>query len=160
MKYLLESIRRFKPYTLSEVEEKLLNLKDVNGIDALVNLYEMITNHFTFSLEVDGEKKSLTRDQLTSYFFNASADIRRAAYQELYRVYGENSTVLAQIYSHRVRDWHAEGMELRGYASPIAARNLGNDLPDAGGGYPAFRLPQKCRPLPALFPPQGRLAGS
>ena len=69
MKYSLESIRRFKPYTLSEVEEKLLNLKDVNGIDALVNLYEMITNHFTFSLEVDGEKKTLTRDQLSSYFF-------------------------------------------------------------------------------------------
>jgi len=130
MKYSLESIRRFKPYTLSEVEEKLLNLKDVNGIDALVNLYEMITNHFTFTLEVDGEKKTLTRDQLTSYFFNASADIRRAAYQELYRVYSDNATILAQIYSHRVRDWHAEGVELRGYASPISARNVGNDLPD------------------------------
>ncbi|MGA2489056.1 MAG: M3 family oligoendopeptidase [Anaerolineales bacterium] len=130
MKYALESIRRFKPYTLSEVEEKLINLKDVNGIDALVNLYEIITNHFTFTLELDGEKKNLTRDQLTGYFFNASSDIRRAAYQELYRVYTDNSTILAQIYSHRVRDWHAEGMELRGYASPIAARNLGNDLPD------------------------------
>jgi oligoendopeptidase F len=130
MKYSLESIRRFKPYTLSEVEEKLINLKDVNGIDALVNLYEMITNHFTFTLEMDGEKKSLTRDQLTSYFFNTSADVRRAAYRELNRVYSDNSILLAQIYSHRVRDWHAEGMELRGYPSPIAARNVGNDLPD------------------------------
>ncbi len=130
MKYSLESIRRFKAYTLSEVEEKLINLKDVNGIDALVNLYEMITNHFTFTLEVDGEKKTLNRDQLTGYFFNTSADIRRAAYQEYYRVYGENSTILAQIYSHRARDWQAEGMELRGYASPISARNVGNDLPD------------------------------
>jgi oligoendopeptidase F len=130
MKYSLESVRRFKPYTLSEVEEKLLNLKDVNGIDALVSLYEMITNHFTFTLEVDGEKKALTRDQLTGYFFNGSADVRRAAYQELYRVYSDNSTILAQIYSHRVRDWHVEGIELRGYASSIAARNVGNDLPD------------------------------
>ncbi len=130
LKYSLESIRRFKPYTLSETEEKLLNIKDVNGIDALVSLYEMITNHFTFTLEVDGEKKVLTRDQLSTYFFHASADIRRAAYQELYRVYSANSTILAQIYSHRVRDWHAEGLELRGYPTPIAARNLGNDLPD------------------------------
>ena len=130
MKYSLKSIRRFKPYTLSEVEEKLINLKDVNGIEALVKLYEMITNHFSFTLEVDGEKKSLTQDQLSSYFFNASADVRRAAYQELYRVYGDNSAILAQIYSHRVRDWHAEGVELRGYASPITARNFSNDLPD------------------------------
>jgi oligoendopeptidase F len=131
MHYALASVRRFKPYTLSEVEEKLLNLKDVNGIDALVNLYEMITNRFTFNLEVDGEKRSFTRDQLTSYFFNTSAEVRQAAYQELYRVYSENSTILAQIYSHRVRDWHAEGIELRGYASPISARNVGNDLPDS-----------------------------
>jgi oligoendopeptidase F len=130
MQYSLKSIRRFKPYTLSEVEEKLINLKDVNGIEALVKLYEMITNHFSFTLEVDGEKKSLTHDQLSSYFFNASAEVRRAAYQELYRVYGDNSAILAQIYSHRVRDWHAEGVELRGYASPITARNVSNDLPD------------------------------
>lgn len=131
MKYSLESVRRFKPYTLTEAEEKLINLKDVNGIDAVVNLYEMITNHFAFSLEVDGVKKTLSRDQLSGYFFHSSPDVRQAAYQELYRVYSENSTILAQIYSHRVRDWHAEAVELRGYASPIAARNLGNDLPDA-----------------------------
>ena len=130
IKYMLESIRRFKPYTLSELEEKLLNLKDVNGIDALLNIYEMITNHFQFTLEVEGEKKILTRDQLSSYFFNASPDMRQRAYQELNRGYAENSTILAQIYSHRVRDWHAEGMELRGYASPISVRNLGNDLPN------------------------------
>jgi oligoendopeptidase F len=130
MRYALESTRRFKPYTLSEAEEKLINLKDVNGIDALVNLYEMITNHFTFSLEVDGEKKLLSRDQLTGYYYHRSADVRKAAYQELYRVYCDNSTLLAQIYSHRVRDWQAEGMELRHYASPVAIRNVGNDLPD------------------------------
>ena len=130
MKYAFEAIRRFKPYTLSEAEEKLLNVKDVNGIDALVNLYDMITNHFTYTLEVAGKKKSLTRDELGGYFYNASADIRRAAYQELNRVYVENSTILAQIYSHRVRDWHVEAVEIRGYASPISVRNLSNDLPD------------------------------
>jgi oligoendopeptidase F len=130
LKYFLESIRRFKPYTLNEREEMILALKDPNGIDALVSIYEMITNRFSFSLEVDGKKKSMTRDELTTYYYNASSKIRKAAYQELYRVYGENSTVLAQIYSHRVRDWHTEGIELRGYSSPISARNLGNDLPD------------------------------
>ena len=129
--YYLESMRRFKPYTLSEVEERMINLKDVNGIDAMMNLYQMITNHFTFQLEVDGEHKTLTRDQLGSYFQHPSAELRSAAYQELYRVYCDNATVLAQIYIHRARDWHIEGIELRKYASPIAARNVGNDLPDA-----------------------------
>ena len=130
LNYFLKSIRRFKPYTLSEQEERLLALKDPNGIDALMGLYEMITNRFTFSLEVEGEKKNLTRDQLTSYYYHASPEVRAGAYKELYRVYSDNATILAQIYSHRVRDWHAEGIELRGYSSPISARNLGNDLPD------------------------------
>lgn len=128
--YSLESMRRFQPHTLSEAEERMINIKDVNGIDALIHLYEMITGHFTFALEVDGEKKSLTGDQLGTYFQDPSPNLRAAAYQEFYRVYAENAPVLAQIFIHCARDWYTEGVELRGYESPIAARNLGNDLPD------------------------------
>jgi len=130
LRYFLETVRRYRPYTLSEAEEKIINSKDVNGIDAMVNLYEMITNAFTFTLEVGGEKKALTRDELAGYFQNPDPDVRARAYQELFRVYGENSTVLAQMYIHRARDWHTEGIELRGYASAVGARNVDNDLPD------------------------------
>jgi oligoendopeptidase F len=130
LRYFLETMKRFKRFTLTEVEEKIINLKDVNGIDAMVNLYEMITNQYIFTLEVDGEEQALTGDQLGSYFQSPSPDVRAKAYQELYRVYGENSTVLAQMYIHRVRDWHTEGIELRGFSSPISARNVENDLPD------------------------------
>jgi len=128
--YFLDTIRRFKPFTLSEPEEKVINLKDINGIDAMVNLYEMFTNHFTFTLEVEGKQLSLTRDQLGGHFQSPSPETRAKAYQELYRVYSEYSTMLAQMYIHRVRDWHAEGIELRGFLSPISARNVENDLPD------------------------------
>ena len=130
LRYFLETMARFKPYTLSELEERMINLKDVNGIDAMVNLYEMITNRFKFTWEMDGRTETLTRDQLSGYFSSPSPDVRANAYQELYRVYTENATVLAQIYIHRVRDWHTEGLELRGFASPISARNVENDLPD------------------------------
>jgi oligoendopeptidase F len=130
LRYFLESMRHFKPFSLSELEEQVINLKDVNGIDAMVNLYEMITNQFAFTLEIEGKVESLTRDQLSGYFQNPSPEMRARAYQELYRVYIQNSTVLAQIYIHRVRDWHTEGIELRGFPSPISARNLDNDLPD------------------------------
>lgn len=130
LRYFLKAMRQFKPFTLSELEEKMINVKDVNGIDAMVNLYDLITNRFVFSLEVDGEQKSLTRDQLGAYFRHPSAEVRRDAYRELYRVYEDQAAVLGQIYLHRVRDWNAEAVELRGYASAISARNLSNDLPD------------------------------
>ncbi len=131
LRYFLQSIRRFKPYTLSEAEEKIISSKDVNGIDAMVSLYNMIANSFSFTLEVEGETKTLTRDELVGYYDNPSAEVRRRAYQELFRVYQEHSAVLAQIYIHRARDWHTEAIDMRGYASPIAARNVANDLPEA-----------------------------
>ena len=129
-KYFLETMTRFKPFTLTELEERMINLKDVNGIDAMVGLYEMITNQFSFDLEIDGKIETLTRDRLSNYFSSPSAEMREKAYQSLYKVYTENSTVLAQMYIHRVRDWHTEGLELRGFHSPISARNVENDLPD------------------------------
>ena len=130
LSHYLEALRRFKQFTLSEPEEKIINLKDINGVEALVKIYEILTNGFTFSLEIDGVKKKLTRDGLNQYYRHPSPEVRAATYQELYRVYGENKTVLAQIYAYLVRDWGSEGVDLRGYSSPIAIRNLGNDIPD------------------------------
>lgn len=128
--YYLRTLRRFRPYTLSESEEKIVNLKDVNGVDALVNLYEMITNRLTFQLEVEGETKTMTRAELSSHFRDPSSNLRAAAYQELYRVYSDQATVLGQIYAHRMRDWANENVDLRQFDSPIAVRNLANDIPD------------------------------
>jgi len=128
--YYLESLRRFKPYTLSEAEEKIINLKDVNGPNALVKLYDMITNRFSFKLEIDGEMKEMTRDELAAYVRDPSPEVRAAAYQELFRVYSDQGIVLAQIYNHLVRDWASENVTLRGISSPVAVRNLANDIPD------------------------------
>jgi oligoendopeptidase F len=129
--YYLDSLRRFKPYTLSEPEEKVINLKDVNGVEALVTVYEMLTNSLTFKVEIDGELKELNRSELMVYARDPRPEVRAAIYQELYRVYGEQSTVLGQIYRHVARDWASEQLSLRGYAQPISVRNLGNDIPDA-----------------------------
>jgi oligoendopeptidase F len=130
-RYFLEATRQFKPYTLSEAEEKLINLKNVNGIDALVQLYDMITNKFEFTVAINGEKKTMTRDELGAYVRHPSPEVRAAVYQELYRIYGDQRMVLAQIYNNRVRDWHSESIQVRGYREPISVRNLDNDIPDA-----------------------------
>jgi oligoendopeptidase F len=129
-RYYLEAIRQFKPYTLSEAEEKVVNLKDVTGSSALINLYDSITNRYVFKLEVDGEVKELTRAQLQPYIQGPDPDLRARAYQELYRVYGEDGPVLGQMYQTRARDWHNENILLRKFSSPMSVRNLANDVPD------------------------------
>ena len=128
--YFLEEMRHFKPYTLSEPEEKIINIKDVTGASALVTLYDAFTNRYTFNLEVDGEEKELTRGELMALVRLPDADLRASAYQELYRVYGEDGPILGQMYQTRVRDWRNELINLRGYQNPISPRNLHNDIPD------------------------------
>jgi oligoendopeptidase F len=129
-RYYLEEIRHFKPYTLSEAEEKVINLKDVTGSNALINLYDAVTNRYVFKLEVDGEVKELTRAQLQPYIQGPDPDLRARAYQELYRVFGEDGPVLGQMYQTRARDWHNENIIMRKFSSPMSVRNLANDVPD------------------------------
>lgn len=129
-RYFLETLRRFKPYTLSEAEEKIITLKDVNGVEALLSLYDIITNAFSYRLTIDGETQTLTQDELTAHVRDSRPDIRAATYQEMYRVYTEHRTELAQIYASRVGDWHSEMIDLRGFPEAISATNTMNDLPD------------------------------
>lgn len=126
----LEQMRLFKPYTLSEPEEKIINIKNVTGINALRSLYDMITNRYVFRLQVDGQVKELTRGELMMYVRMNDPDLRARAYQELYRVYGNDGSILGQMYQTVVRDWRSEQIELRRFPSPISVRNLMNNIPD------------------------------
>lgn len=130
IRYYLEILRNFKPHTLTEPEEKAINLKNVNGIQAIITLYDMITNAFTFHLTVEGEEKCLTRGQLSFYATSPDPNLRAASYRELHRVYKTQADVLAQIYMARVLDWHSENVKLRHFTTPISVRNLDNDIPD------------------------------
>jgi oligoendopeptidase F len=129
-RYWLEEMRHFKPHTLTESEEKIINIKDVTGLNAINMLYDSITNRYTFKIEVDGEVKEMTRGELMVYARHHDADLRAKAYQELYRVYGQDGPILGQMYQAIVRNWSNEQVNLRHFSSPIASRNLVNDIPD------------------------------
>jgi len=128
--YYLEMLRNFTPYTLSEAEERVINLKNVNGADGMATLYRMVTGGLTFDIEIDGETYTLTRSQLMDFVRDASPELREAAYRSLLGVYEAHRDELAQIYKHIAADWHAENVDLRGVSSPISVRNLDSDVPD------------------------------
>ena len=130
LRYWLKQMRNFKPYTLTEAEEKIINIKDLTGARAMETLYQSITNRYTFTLEVDGSLQELTRGELMVYARHHDPAMRQKAYQELYRVYGNEAPILGQIYQFVVRDWHNENIDLRQFDQAIAPRNLGNDIPN------------------------------
>jgi oligoendopeptidase F len=126
----LSRTRAFKPHTLSEAEEKIINLKNVTGSEAMVNLYDAVTTRYRFdgSFLPDGQGRPLTREELGVHVRSAAPEIRQGAYRELHRVYGEQGPVLAQLYQTVVRDWRLEQVRLRRHPSPQAARHKANDL--------------------------------
>lgn len=126
----LKHKRLVAKYSLSEPEEKIINTLDVTGISALIKLYDKITNAYQYKMKVGGKTKILTREQLTNFVRSTSAKTRQDAYKTLLTKYDENKGVVGEIYQNIVLNWKHEGVDIRGYKSPISMRNIGNDVDD------------------------------
>lgn len=122
--------RLFAKYALSEPEEKIINTLDVTGISALVKLYDKITNAYEYKMKIGSKTKTLTREEITNYVRNVDPKIRETAYKTILSKYEKNKGVIGEIYQNIVLNWKDEGIEIRGYDSPISMRNIGNDVDD------------------------------
>ena len=128
--YHLETIRRFKDHTLTEPEEKIINVKSVTGRQAMVGLYDLFTSGLSYTLKIRGRIRRLTREDLMIYVRDPDARVREAAYRELHRVFARHADVIGDIYKTLVLDWKQENLGLRRHRSPISVRNLSNDVPE------------------------------
>ncbi len=127
--YLLHK-RLFAKYALSEPEERIINTLDVTGISALVKLYDKITNSFEYKMKIGTKSKTMTREELTNHVRSTNPKIRETAYRTILSKYHENKGVVGEIYQNTVLNWRDEGIEIRGYDSPISMRNIGNNVDD------------------------------
>jgi oligoendopeptidase F len=117
-------------YSLTEPEERIINTLDVTGTTALVKLYDKITNAFEYIVKIEGKKRKLTREQLSSFVRSTNPKTREIAYKELLTKFSKNKGVLGEIYQNVVLNWKDEGVEIRGFSSPISIRNVSNDVDD------------------------------
>ncbi|MDH3312089.1 MAG: M3 family oligoendopeptidase [Nitrosopumilus sp.] len=122
--------RLFAKYALSEPEERIINTLDVTGISALVKLYDKITNAYEYKMKIGNKTKKMTREELTNYVRSTNSKVRETAYKTILTKYTENKGVIGEIYQNIVLNWRDEGIEIRGYKSPISMRNIGNDVDD------------------------------
>ena len=122
--------RKLAKYTLTEPEEKIINIKDTTGVGFIHKLYDQYTERFVFHITLDGKRKQLKKPELTALFHSPDPKKRRGAYRSLLKVYRQNEDVLGELYRSVVMDWKNEAVDLRGYKSPISVRNILNDIPD------------------------------
>ena len=122
--------RLMSKYALTEPEEKIINTLDVTGVSALVKLYDKITNAFTYTIKINGKKKTMGREELTTYVRSKNAKTRETAYKALLSKYQQNKGVVGEIYQNIVLNWRNEGIGMRKFSSPISIQNIGNDIDD------------------------------
>jgi oligoendopeptidase F len=130
LKYYLQRLRELARYSLTEAEEKIINIKDTTGISFLRKFYDHYTSRFVFPMTVNGQTMSYTQSQLLPFVRNPDPNLRENAYHALFTIYRQNADVLGELYRNVILDWKNEGIQLRGYSSPISIRNIANDIPD------------------------------
>ncbi|HKP54966.1 MAG TPA: M3 family oligoendopeptidase [Chloroflexia bacterium] len=121
----LESARRFKPYQLSEVEEKLLLDKAVTGRTAWGRFYDQLIA----SIRVPYEGEQVTLAEVAAKIEDPDREVRRKASEAIAHGMNEHSMTLTYIFNVLVADKAAEDRR-RGYKSWISWRNLDNKVPD------------------------------
>ncbi|BCS53816.1 M3 family oligoendopeptidase [Geobacter sp. SVR] len=127
--HFLRGIRKFRPYMLKENEERLLTRKDLTGVNAFTKLFDELSASFTYRMELDGEEREFTGEELLALLHHTSPDVRFRALTLFLERHGEHGIVYNSVFNNMALD-HGQDMELRGYRTPIQPTNIGNEIPD------------------------------
>jgi oligoendopeptidase F len=130
--HYLRSLRRYRPHTLTEPEEKVVNEKDNTGRNAFGRLFSEITSSLSFTLEKDGKQEELNLSQVLSLLHEPDRALRQRALDTLYHVLSRHGQVLTFVYDTLIQD-HLTMDRLRHYADPIAQRHLFNEIDGEAG---------------------------
>jgi len=129
-RHYLASLRRYRPHTLTEPEEKILNERDNTGRNAFGRLFSEITSSLSFNLERSGQKEELNLSQILSLLHDPDRILRQRAMETLYQELARHGQVLTFVYDTLLQD-NLTMDRLRRYSDPLAQRHLSNEIDGA-----------------------------
>ena len=121
----LRSLRKFRPYLLTEPEEKVFTEKAVSGVSAWARLYEELLG--ALRIQLDGEQVGL--EEAMSKLYSGDRDVRRTTAEAVTEALEPGLRTRTFIFNTIVLDKSIDD-RLRGYETWISARNLRNDTTD------------------------------
>jgi oligoendopeptidase F len=128
-RHWLEQKRVWKPYFLSEPEEKILDAKSMTGRSAFGRLFEETTASMTCPFAHGGTTSELSVQEILAKLYDTDRTVRKAAAEGLSKGLQSQSRVLTFIFNTVVLD-HQTDCQLREYPNVMAARNLANEITD------------------------------
>ena len=121
----LQSLRKFRPYLLSEPEERIVTEKTVSGVSAWSRLYEELLG--ALRVQLDGEELSL--ETAMARLYDADRDVRRTAAEAVTEALGPGLRTRTFVFNTILQDKSIDD-RLRGYPTWISSRNLANETTD------------------------------
>ena len=129
--HYIESVRRFKPHTLSEKEEQLLNQKRLSGQSAFVQLFGELSGSLRFTVGIEGgedsEARELSDGEVMALLRHPDAAVRERAMTVFLETYASHGLVLSSIFNNILLD-HKIDCELRQYADVVLPTHLANEI--------------------------------
>jgi oligoendopeptidase F len=124
-RHWLELARRYRPYLLTEPEEKLLSEKAVTGREAWSRFFEEV--HSTARYEFDGEM--LPEQLVLTKLYDADRGVRQRAAASITNGLKSLSRTTTYVFNTILAD-KASDDRLRSYPTWISSRNMDNEIDD------------------------------
>ena len=121
----LRSVRKFRPYILTEPEEKIMTEKSVSGVSAWDRLYDELLG----ALKVDLDGAEISFEEAMAKLYSGDRDERRRASEAVTIALEPGLRTRTFIFNTIVVDKSIDD-RLRGYENWLSARNLRNDTTD------------------------------
>lgn len=124
-RHWLRSVRKFRPYLLSEAEEKVFTEKSVSGVSAWGRLYEELLG--AMKVNLDGTEISF--EEAMAKLYSGDRDERRRAAEAVTEALEPGLRTRTFVFNTILLDKSVDD-RLRGYETWISSRNLRNDTTD------------------------------
>jgi oligoendopeptidase F len=119
--------RDFAPHRRPEGEEHILELKANTGHRAFSRLFDETMARLRCTVTVKGEARTLTEEETLALLHDPDRETRKAACDGMTEALAEQEPLLTFILNTVLAD-HAMDDRIRGFAHPMASRNLGNEI--------------------------------
>jgi oligoendopeptidase F len=126
-RHWLKAQRVFRPYLLTEPEEKIITEKAVSGVGSWSRLYEEVLG--AIRVDLDDEPEPVSLETAMSRLYRADRDVRRAAAEGVTAALQPTLRTRTFIFNTILQD-KAIDDRLRGYPTWITSRNLSNETSD------------------------------
>lgn len=126
-RHYLERILRRIPHMVSETEEQLIIAKDRNGVSAWELLQSDWLSTRTFTMEIEGEKKTMPYGKIIGFYQSPDRNLRKQARQTVFESLGKDDIVWASAIRAVCED-HMEMCKLRKWPTAMAQSLIDNDV--------------------------------